>query len=103
MLGDCYFMSALASLAESPERVKRLFTTDKVNEAGCYAVKLWINGIEQEVVVDDYFPWINHMGKQGWAFAKTAKKGVSANNIWVLILEKAWAKVFGNYSVIEGG
>jgi hypothetical protein len=29
------------------------------------------------------------------------KKGESSNNIWVLILEKAWAKVFGNYAAIE--
>jgi|LauGreDrversion4_2_1035121.scaffolds.fasta_scaffold107354_3 calpain-15 len=31
------------------------------------------------------------------------KKGESSNNIWVLILEKAWAKVFGNYAAIDGG
>jgi hypothetical protein len=36
--GDCYFLSGLASLAENPERIKKIFLTQEVNEAGCYAM-----------------------------------------------------------------
>ena len=50
-------MSCLAALAENPERIKNLFITKTVNEAGIYAVRLYINGEERVIVVDDYFPY----------------------------------------------
>ena len=31
MLGDCYFVASLATLAEWPERVKKIFVSDKTN------------------------------------------------------------------------
>ena len=95
--GDCYILSSISSLAEFPERVKDIFITKEVNEAGCYAVKLYINGEPEVVVVDDYFPWCSH--KDNWAFSRSS----ADQEIWVLILEKAWAKVYGSYQRIEGG
>jgi hypothetical protein len=47
-------------------------------------------GIYQEVVVDDYVPVGNNSHP---LFAKPTKK----NEIWVMILEKCWAKLFGSY------
>jgi calpain-15 len=71
--------------------------TKDVNDAGIYAVNLYINGESTTVVVDDYFPFNEEHGK--WAFSRPS----TGNEIWVLILEKAWAKVFGSYSRIEVG
>ena len=48
----------------------------------------------QTIVVDDYFP-CNYYGP---AFTRG-----NDNEIWVLILEKAWAKLFGSYERIEAG
>jgi calpain-15 len=48
-------------------------------------------------VVDDRFPYDRH--KETWAFSRCG----SAPEIWVLILEKAWAKVYGSYQRIEAG
>ena len=96
-LGDCYFLSSLASLAEFPARVKRIFITKETNKAGCYAVSLYINGEMKTVVVDDRFPY--NEDRQNWAFSRPSK----SSEIWVLILEKAWAKIFGSYQRIEGG
>ena len=31
MLGDCYFVAALATLAEWPDRVRKLFVSDTTN------------------------------------------------------------------------
>ena len=36
--GDCYFLASLSALAEYPDRIKRIFLTQEVNDAGCYAV-----------------------------------------------------------------
>ena len=42
--GDCYYLSSLSTLAENPKRIKDLFITKEVNEAGCYAVNMVLNG-----------------------------------------------------------
>lgn len=95
--GDCYFLSSISSLAEFPERVEKIFQTKQANEAGCYALRFYVNGEPHDVVIDDYFPW--HKIKKTWAFSKSSNDG----EIWVLLLEKAWAKIFGSYQRIEGG
>ena len=92
--GDCYYLSTLSSLAEYPERVKKIFLTSEANSAGCYAVSIYVNGEKRTVVVDDYFPYDTNTER--WAFSRPSKEE-GVNEIWVLILEKVWAKVFGSY------
>lgn len=58
-LGDCYFLASLSAIAEFPNRIEKIFITKEVNEAGCYAVSLYVNGEKRTVVVDDYFPYCN--------------------------------------------
>ena len=43
-LGNCYFLAVLSSLAEYPERVRAMFVTKEINEAGIYMVNFIING-----------------------------------------------------------
>lgn len=62
---------------------------------------LYVNGEKRTVVVDDYFPYCDD--SQTWAFSQPSKTAESNNEIWVLVLEKAWAKVFGSYQRIEAG
>ena len=45
MLGDCYFVAALATLAEWPERVKKIFVTSKTNKSQVFGVNLYKDGI----------------------------------------------------------
>ena len=52
------------------------------------------NGVKQQVVMDNYLPCVGD--KPCFANAK-------GKELWVMILEKAWAKVHGNYSRIEIG
>jgi len=73
----------------------------KPNKAGCYAMKFVVDGQPRTVVVDDYFPFmINRQGKEMFAFAKS-KWG--ENEIWVQLIEKAWAKICGSYESCEMG
>ena len=100
--GDCYFLASLSALAEYPERIKRIFLTQTINEAGCYAVQLYINGERRTVVVDDYFPYDS--ATETWAFSQPSRvDNTRLSEIWVLVLEKAWAKLHGSYERIEAG
>ena len=80
-LGNCWFLWAVASLAERPTLVKRLFVTKEYNEFGYYKLRIWKNGEWVDVVVDDYIPWYYNAGPM---FAHS--KG---DELWVLLLEKS--------------
>jgi len=95
-LGDCYFLSTLASMAEWPDRIKRLFEIDTVNEQGIYAVKVCDMGVWKTVIIDDYFPCSPDTRKP--IFTRS-----NGNELWVMILEKVWAKIYGGYARIEAG
>lgn len=43
-LGDCYFLSVLAALAEKESRVRKLFVTTEINSSDIYGVKCTKNG-----------------------------------------------------------
>ena len=58
--GNCYFLSSIASLAEFPDRIRQIFRVKAINNAGCYAVELFINGEPKVVVVDDRFPFCEY-------------------------------------------
>ena len=81
--------SALSSLAEKYNLIKRLFKTEYYNDNGIYQIKLCINGEWTTVVIDDYFPCI--------PLSSPLVTRSQSNELWILILEKALAKVFDCY------
>ena len=81
--------SALSALAEKYNLVKRLFKNDTYNEYGIYQIKLCVGGEWITVVVDDYFPCI----PMSTPLVTTSQM----NELWILILEKALAKVYDCY------
>ena len=93
-LGNCYFLAVLAGLAEVPDRVGSRFITQELNPSGIFLVTFFVNGVITPVVVDDYFPC--YKGEP--VFSKTHR-----NELWVMLLEKAWAKLHGSYERIEAG
>ena len=96
LLGTCYFVSSIVSAISHLERVTDLFLTKEVNESGIYAVRFIINGEYKIITVDDYFVVNTDTGLP--AFTMSTKP-----LIWPLILEKAWAKLNGNFeSIITG-
>lgn len=108
---NCYALAALTGMAEAHfdelrddekgARIKDNFMVTKVNKAGCYAVEFIVDGQPRIIVVDDYFPFTyTKKGAEVFAFCK-GKAG--ENEIWVQILEKAWAKLCGSYEASEFG
>jgi calpain-15 len=78
-----------------PELVERIFITKEYNDEGVYRVRLCKDGEWCEVTVDDYFPCFPLAGP----FFSRAHN----NELWVLLLEKAYAKLHGNYKTLCGG
>jgi calpain-15 len=90
-LGNCYFVSALASLAPHPELLKARIPgfKDYDGKSKTFKVNLFESGKNIEILVDNLF-------------AKVYVKPV-LNDISPLILEKAYAQSYGNYDVLHVG
>ena len=91
-----YFLSALSSMCEFPRLISNIILSKETNEDGIYQVLLFIDGEYQIVLLDDYFPCIK--GTNLLYFSKP-----NSFELWVLLLEKAWAKVNGGYANILSG
>ena len=96
-IGDCYFLSVLGSLCAYPDYFDKLFHIKEKTKEHVYGVYIYINGKWELVLVDDYFPYEGSDFKQ-FAFSCSAE-----NEIWVALLEKAWAKINGCYAKIGCG
>jgi len=126
-IGDCFFIAATAVLAQAPSLIYSLFspmcggepppppaleragsslgvvdTSEPpahltfANAAGAYAVKLFHNGAWRTIVVDDRIPCDDH-GRPLFG------RSTDPNELWVGLLEKAYAKLYGSYDAIVGG
>ena len=95
-LGDCYFLASAAALSEYPNLIYHMFRTKKISENGLYEIVFFIDGKFQLVLIDDYLPVNKKNGTI--AYARPNK-----NELWVCLLEKAWAKINGGYSNIIKG
>lgn len=51
-----WILCALATLAECPALVERLFETKEYKQNGIYSIKICKNGEWNSVVIDDYMP-----------------------------------------------
>ena len=92
----CYFLSSLASLIKYQKFLSQIFLTKKINIQCYYEIILFINGEFQIVLIDDYIPFLKNKNRPYFS-------NPNNNEIWVLLLEKAWAKINGGYSkIIEG-
>ena len=99
LIGNCWFMASIAAYAEYPGRVESLFLNKQASQNGLYAVNLWALNVPVTIMVDDDVP-LRSVGDQlGAWFAKIGDDG----SLWGPIIEKALAKLYGNYARIEFG
>ena len=89
-------LASAASLSWIPERIHKIFLTDELNKEGIIAVRFFIGGRPRVVVIDDALPWKN---SSRLMFAQTSEDAGS----WVPYLEKAFAKLSGNYEKTAKG
>jgi len=106
-LGDCYLMAALAAVAKTdPLKIANMV---RDNQNGTYTVTFHLDrmlssvrGREvRDVVVKPEFIY------NGAApmYAKEGDRDANSGKVelWVMLVEKAWAQIKGSYKAIEGG
>jgi hypothetical protein len=65
-----------------------------------------VDGEKLEVIIDDWFPfYIDSQGVEQFCFSRSKKSECKDGKaeIWVQLIEKAWAKVCGSYEASEMG
>ncbi|UPK97897.1 hypothetical protein LCI18_008832 [Fusarium solani-melongenae] len=121
-LGDCWWVAALATIAHRQDLMKKI-CVEQNEECGVYGFVFFRDGEWIPTVVDDnlylkekdywhtdetYDATGKHerrhkrekqTGSDSLAFAKCE----DANETWFPLLEKAFAKVHGDYEALEGG
>ena len=102
-LGDCWFVSSIASLALQHSLVKNVIPhpdqqeLNGKNYCGVLLFRFHRFGKWIEVVVDDYLPTINNTLVLGRSNAS------HPNEFWASLVEKAYAKLDGSYEGIDEG
>jgi len=92
-------LSALSALSEVEEKchyIRRIFNDKETQETGLYGVYLCVDGEFKLVLVDDMIPCLGEDG--GPSFSKA-----NGPELWVMLLEKAYAKIYGTYEKINNG
>ena len=89
-------MCALAALAEKPERVRAMFINEdcSANQHGVFGVYMCKDGQFVEVILDEWIPTIDD---------QLCFSSANGPELWVILLEKAFAKLHGTYARLDGG
>lgn len=97
-VGDCWLIAALACCAEHPATIRNAFLTPEFNPRGKYRVRLYDakRGAFVVVTIDDLIPCAK--GTTSPLFVK-----MNGNELWAVLLEKAFAKLWGSYAALDGG
>lgn len=87
----------MGAIAEFPELVTDMFVSgNSISEKGIYNIKFYIRGKPWVVTIDDY------MLTDGQNLVFTRPDPYSGA-VWSSLMEKAWAKIGGNYELSNGG
>ena len=95
-LGNCWLVSTFAALGMNPCLIGNLIYPKMYTQCGIYAVKLFIGGSWKAVILDDCIPVIAKTNRPAFTLS------VRGNELWIPLLEKAFAKLAGCYEKLNG-
>ena len=92
-LGNCWVMAGASAVAEVPGRIERIFLNNNnaLSKTGIYGVNIYALGVPYTILIDDYLPVKDF--NDNLFFGKAGKD----DSVWGALLEKAFAKLHGNY------
>ena len=116
-VGDCWLLSALAVVAERQDLVARVVgpaaKCPAATRRGAFLVRLFLAGRWRGVAVDPCLPvsgrstkvlaGANKVGARSNDEYALAYSRAADNQLWVPLVEKAYAKSHGSYHAISGG
>ncbi|XP_054884900.1 calpain-9 [Poeciliopsis prolifica] len=97
-LGDCWVLSAIASLANHPELLQKVVPPNQSFQDGYkgrFSFRFWQYGEWEEVRIDDLLPTDNNK--------LIYLSSPDRHEFWSSLLEKAYAKLKGGYRALELG
>jgi calpain-15 len=95
-LGDCWFLSALAVVAAREPLLRSLFVETGQESQGRYCLQFFKAGDWVLVYVDDRVP-CDAAGKPLYC------RSTDPNELWPILIEKAYAKLHGSYESLVAG
>ncbi|KAF8704580.1 Cysteine proteinase, partial [Rhizoctonia solani] len=122
-LGDCWFLSALTTITTMPHLIEKICVA-RDEQVGVYGFIFYRDSGWHEVIIDDYLftkvpKWECITGREQMLYHRskdkynsTARKGGRTllfascgeeEETWVPLIEKAYAKLMGDYSAMSGG
>ena len=96
-VGDCWFLSAVALVAERQDLIERVVSQRQLDANGACTMRLFLDGRWEDVLVDNWLPCVPAAG----AGARSSKRGAASEDafrqayskaaygqLWVPLLEK---------------
>ena len=99
--GDCWLLATIAAAADRDGLIENLFISRSKSECGYYKLKLYDHFNDNSpswkiFTIDDKIPVNNNTNKPLYAQP-------NGSELFVLLLEKAFGKMLGNYNRLDGG
>ena len=97
-IGDCWLLSAFSIVADYPDIMSKIILESKSDpDNGKYVFSIFGKEGPTEVVIDNRLPCFSDSGSL--AFSRSG----TSNEMWISLLEKAYAAYYGSYQALQSG